>query len=39
LELAGKYKDDPDLEQIVEEAYRRRGRPITEDDSFKNFSS
>jgi hypothetical protein len=29
LELAGKYKDDPDLEQIVEEAYRRRGRPIT----------
>jgi excisionase family DNA binding protein len=28
LELAGKYKDDPDLEQIVEEAYRRRGRPV-----------
>jgi excisionase family DNA binding protein len=25
LELAGKYKDDPDLEQIVEEAHRRRG--------------
>ncbi len=30
LELAGKYKDDPDLERIVEEAYRRRGRPIAE---------
>jgi hypothetical protein len=30
LELAGKYKDDPDLERIVEEAYRRRGRPITD---------
>jgi excisionase family DNA binding protein len=28
LELAGKYKDDPDLERIVEEAYRHRGRPI-----------
>jgi Helix-turn-helix domain len=28
LALAGKYKDDPDLEQIVEEAYRQRGRPI-----------
>jgi excisionase family DNA binding protein len=27
LELAGKYKEDPDLEQIVEDAYRRRGRP------------
>jgi excisionase family DNA binding protein len=25
LELSGKYKDDPDLENIVEEAYRRRG--------------
>ena len=25
LELAGKYKEDPDLEKIVEEAYRRRG--------------
>jgi hypothetical protein len=28
LELAGKYKDDPDLDAIVKEAYRRRGRPI-----------
>ena len=25
LELPGKYKDDPDLEIIVQEAYRRRG--------------
>jgi hypothetical protein len=25
LELSGKYKDDPDLENIVHEAYRRRG--------------
>lgn len=29
LELAGKYRDDPDLETIVEDAYRRRGRPLT----------
>ena len=39
LALAGAWKDDPDLETIVEEAYRRRGRPITEDGSYKNFSS
>ncbi len=39
LSLAGSCKDDPDLEGIVEEAYRRRGRPITEDGSYKNFSS
>jgi excisionase family DNA binding protein len=25
MELSGKYKDDPDLENIVQEAYRRRG--------------
>lgn len=25
LELSGKYNDDPDLETIVENAYRRRG--------------
>ncbi len=37
LEVAGKYQDDPDLEQIVEDAYRRRGRPITEGGSYKNF--
>ena len=38
LAMAGKYRDDPDLEQIVEDAYRQRGRPITEDGSYKNFS-
>jgi hypothetical protein len=37
LELAGKYKEDPDLEGIVEDAYRRRGRPIIEGGSSKNF--
>lgn len=29
LELAGSSKDDPYLTEIVREAYRRRGRPIT----------
>jgi excisionase family DNA binding protein len=38
LELAGKYKDDPDLERIVEEAYRRRGRPITRGGSSTELS-
>ena len=33
LELAGKYKEDPDLEEIVKEAYRRRGRPISETET------
>jgi excisionase family DNA binding protein len=28
----GAFKDDPHLEEIVREAYRRRGRPITEDE-------
>jgi excisionase family DNA binding protein len=27
---AGAFKDDPDLKKIVRNAYRRRGRPITE---------
>jgi hypothetical protein len=36
LELAGKYKEDAELEQIVEDAYRRRGRPVTEGSSSKN---
>src|SRR3954465_9061263 len=31
LAFAGSWKDDPDLEDMVEEIYRRRGRPITED--------
>jgi len=30
LALAGKYQDDPDLMRICEEAYRQRGRPMTE---------
>ncbi len=38
LSLAGSCRDDPDLEGIVEETYRKRGRPITEDGSYKNFS-
>ena len=38
LALVGSCKDDPDLEAIVEEAYRKRGRPVTEDGSYKNFS-
>jgi excisionase family DNA binding protein len=37
LELAGKYKDDPDLERIVEEAHRRRGRPIIGGGSSQNL--
>jgi hypothetical protein len=31
LAMAGKFKDDPFLEDIVQEAYRQRGRPITEE--------
>jgi excisionase family DNA binding protein len=31
LALAGAWKDDPDLDKIVREAYRQRGRPITEE--------
>jgi excisionase family DNA binding protein len=31
LGLIGAFKDDPDLEEIVKEAYRRRGRPMTEE--------
>src|SRR5262245_42758722 len=30
LALAGKYKHDPDLMHICDEAYRQRGRPLTE---------
>jgi excisionase family DNA binding protein len=36
LALAGKYRDDPDLEQIVQDAYRRRSRPTSEGSSSKN---
>jgi excisionase family DNA binding protein len=30
LALTGKWKDDPDIEEIVRKAFRRRGRPLTE---------
>lgn len=29
---AGAFKDDPQLQEIVKDAYRRRGRPATEED-------
>jgi excisionase family DNA binding protein len=29
---AGAFKDDPDLEEIVKEVYRQRGRPMIEDE-------
>ena len=32
LALAGKYKDDPDLMRICEEAYQQRGNPMTGDE-------
>ncbi len=34
LAAAGAFRDDPDLLALCEEAYRRRGRPITEDGSY-----
>jgi hypothetical protein len=37
LAIAGIWKDDPHLEDMVEEIYRRRGRPITEDGSYRLF--
>ena len=39
LELAGKYKEDGDLERIVEDAYRQRGRPIARGSSFRKPST
>ncbi len=38
LELAGKYKEDGDLERIVEDAYRERSRPIAQGGSSKKPS-
>jgi len=32
LALAGVWKDDPDIDQIVQEAHRRRGRPSAENE-------
>lgn len=37
LAFAGAWKDDPYLEDMVEEIYRQRGRPITEDGSYRLF--
>ncbi len=37
LAMAGAWKDDPNLEDMVEEIYRKRGRPITEDGSYRLF--
>lgn len=31
MRLAGAWKEDPHLEEIVREAYRKRGRAMTED--------
>ena len=37
LAFAGSWNDDPDLEDMVEAIYRERGRPITEDGSYRLF--
>jgi excisionase family DNA binding protein len=37
LAIAGTLKDDPYLEDMLEEIYRARGRPITEDGSYRLF--
>ncbi len=37
LAAAGAFRDDPDLEDVVEEIYKQRGRPITEDGSYRLF--
>lgn len=34
LAAAGTFRDDPDLIPLVEQIYRERGRPITEDGSY-----
>ena len=34
LAAAGAVKDDPELIRVCEEAYRQRGRPITDDGSY-----
>jgi excisionase family DNA binding protein len=31
LQLAGSWKDDPYLDEMLKEIYRQRGRPITEE--------
>jgi hypothetical protein len=37
LAIVGTWKDDPFLEDMLEEIYRRRGRPITENGSYRLF--
>jgi excisionase family DNA binding protein len=37
LAVAGSWKDDPNLEAMLEEIYKQRGRPITEDGSYNLF--
>jgi excisionase family DNA binding protein len=37
LAVVGSWKDDPYLEDMLEEIYRQRGRPITEDGSYRLF--
>ena len=34
LAMAGSCKDDPDLPEILEDAMRRRGRPLMEDGTY-----
>jgi excisionase family DNA binding protein len=34
MALVGAWKDDPDIEQIVEDAMRARGRPLREDGTY-----
>jgi excisionase family DNA binding protein len=31
LQLAGIWKDDPDVDEMLREIYRQRGRPMTEE--------
>jgi excisionase family DNA binding protein len=35
--IIGAWKDDPTVEDMLEEIYRQRGRPITEDGSYRLF--
>jgi excisionase family DNA binding protein len=33
LALSGAWKDDPTVDDMLKEIYRRRGRPMTEDET------
>jgi len=37
LQLVGKWQDDPDLEQIVEDAMQRRGRQPGPDGTYAGY--